>query len=622
MREDELKSSNAPTSKKISKSRRRLHEAEVLSTTPCTAPLRRPQQDSTNRRFSLRDSALDENQLPHLHSSSVNSSVEGAADEYNRISNKTGGFEGALPLQYDAIFPKDDNTAYFDATVKSSPELGKGGRYMNGGRDTATTRRRLFQRHRRTSDVDCNDATQKVGFFQRWIGSKNEQNTSFMSVGNMSRSTAKQQNATEIRPPKLRLSSREVTTVTVEDSSEKSATRSHRRIATPSRDTPFGSPRFILPDETPPGSVSSRNKAGRSKESTSDHTSAAVAAKRSLSGQLSEEHGFEMSISSAPPTYSTPRKQRTSIPVDLDEVDGESSSDGSTIEKLFLQGIEHQTGARKASLSPNRRRIFNLSTLSHQQSTKQPSSGNRSGRRPASLSPNRKRLPSLNTSNKEGTKQSVPVSRSAHTRLGMNINSDDEVSKFSADHLGAMESTTRSIRRQQSSESDLSTTGYAGFKKWILPTNRKNHHTAPAPVALEQEQNALVSQRRDQAINGSKIVIKSNYERSDELQSLSPDQRESIFANMELVEKESIAGEYERRSTLKSTNYTQSTTSSSKDAVRLPQCVVCNFYDRTHIAVPCMHFAYCRECSMRLAKLRKGCVLCNNQHVTFAAVSV
>jgi Zinc finger, C3HC4 type (RING finger) len=593
---EELDPSNAlNNSKKDSKSRRRLHEAEVLSTTPCTAPVRKPQQDSSNIRSSLRGLTLDDHNQQLPSQNSISSSVGGTIDEYNRISNKTGGFEGALPLQYDAIFPNDDNTVHFDSTVKSSPELGqKPDRQNMNGRDAAFTRRRLFQK-RRSPSMDDQAVSPKIGFFRRWTSSvtaNKDQNLSSSSFGTLPRGKEKHQtNPTEIRPPKLKLSSRGTTSVTIADSSDKSVSKSISNLATTSRTgLPMGSPRFMLPDETPPGSKSTSRK-----NRGSDNTSAAVVARHSQGSQISDDQGFELSISSAPPTYSTPRKQhqRSTVPVDLDEVDGHSSSEESSIQPkrvpekdLFIQKRQNHSATRPSSLSPMRKRI----------------------------------------SKPFNTKKTK--SQSAHSRLGVSFDSEDDISKFSAEHLGAIAFSESLRRRQSSSESDR-TKGYSGLKRWILPAKRTSRISTPDLVEGEttMQNEATPNTLNGPSLNSSQIKIERQYQAGlDEVQSLSPDQRESIFANMELVEKERSASEHKRRSksTVKSTSYTQSTTSSSKDApvVRLPMCVVCNFHDRTHIAVPCMHFAFCRECSMRLAKLGKGCVVCNNQQVTFAAVSV
>lgn len=597
MREELDPSKALNDSKKNSKSRRRLHEAEVLSTTPCTAPVRKPQQDSSNVRSSLRGLSLDDHNQQLPPQNSISSSVGGTIDEYNRISNKTGGFEGALPLQYDAIFPNEDNTVHFDSTVKSSPELGqKLDRQKLNGRDASLARRRLFLR-RRSSIMDDQAVSPKIGFFRRWtstVTASKDQNLSSSSFGTLPRGNEKQQkNPTEMRPPKLRLSSRGTTSITIADSSERSVSKSMSNIATPSRTSlPMGSPRFMLPDETPPGSKSTTRK----NQGSTDNTSAAVvAARHSQGSHISDDQGFELSISSAPPTYSTPRKQhqRNTAPVDLDEVDGQSSSDESSFQPKRV--------SEKESFIQKRQ--------------------NHSAPRPSSLSPMRKRVSKpFNTTKTK--------SRSAHSRLGVSFDSEDDISKFSADHLGAIAFSESLRHRQSSSESDR-TKGYSGLKRWILPAKRTGRITTPDLVKGQTtiQNEAIPKILNGPSLNSSQIKIERQYQAAlDEVQSLSPDQRESIFANMELVEKESSASEYKRRSknTVKSTSYTQSTTSSSKDApvVRLPLCAVCNFHDRTHIAVPCMHFAYCRECSMRLAKFGKGCVLCNNQQVTFAAVSV
>jgi hypothetical protein len=372
----------------------------------------------------------------------------------------------------------------------------------------------------------------------------------------------------------------------MENNSDKSVSK-HKSNVAASKAThaglPMGSPRFILPDESPPDKTgTSRMKKG------SDNTSAAVIARRSQSSQISDDQGFELSISSAPPAYSTPKKQqhqrRSTAPIDLDEVDGQSSS-------------EESSGHNKQAL------VTVLHTRDHQ---------NHSVTRPSSLSPIRQRKfqPSISPNQKKAAK-----SHSAHSRLGISFDSEDDISKFSADHLGALDPSEPLRHRRSPSERER-IKGYNGLKRWILPSKRASVISIQEPP----DGGHLPKTKNDPDKHDRQYQAAL-----DEVQSLSPDQRESIFANMELVEKES--SEYKRRrskGTVKSTSYTQSTTSSSKDApvMRLPLCVVCNFYDRSHIAVPCMHFAYCRECSMRLAKLGKGCVLCNNQQVTFAAVSV
>jgi hypothetical protein len=66
---------------------------------------------------------------------------------------------------------------------------------------------------------------------------------------------------------------------------------------------------------------------------------------------------------------------------------------------------------------------------------------------------------------------------------------------------------------------------------------------------------------------------------------------------------------------------TLSSTTTSKST--LPPCVVCQSSERTHIAMPCMHFSFCRSCASGVLQLKpNACPVCFAPNVTFAAVSV
>jgi Zinc finger, C3HC4 type (RING finger) len=600
MMEEELRPS-IHHAKKSARSRRRLHEAEVLSTTPCTAPRRSPQGQPLNVAQSPVRRRLEALQVSHRRDSRLHTSASGTSHEYNRISNKTGGFEGSLPLQYDVIF-SDDDTVHFNNTVKSSPEIGNAGRQLNGGRDTSTSRNRIFQLRRRLTFVDREHQPQHRGFFNRWasIGSaSNHSNVASSSIKTTSLHGDKQQSSAQPRPSKLTLSSRATTTFTVEDNSDKSLTKSQSQVVTPSRSRNASSPRFILPDETPPGSA----KNGRSKGSTADNTSAAVVARQSPCSSPSDDQGFELSIASAPPVCPSPHKKR-STPVDLDDIEAEASSDESAIHKIQLTDEGPRTHRQRAST------IFSATR---------------------SLSPSKRRPNEV---------QKSPSRRGARglvKSVGLTPDPDDDMSKFSAKPLHSMDDlklkATAPVRQHQPIPESERSKRYSSLKNWVVPIRRKDSHSSTAVSLLERDRFAAMKveskipflekqERLLEERNGQHRLGQQQKPKSDEVQSLSPDQRESIFANMELVEKHSSAETYQTAGKSRSANYTQSTNSSSKDAVKLPRCVVCNGRDRTHIAIPCMHFAYCRECAMRLAKTGRGCVLCSNQHVTFAAVSV
>jgi Zinc finger, C3HC4 type (RING finger) len=137
-----------------------------------------------------------------------------------------------------------------------------------------------------------------------------------------------------------------------------------------------------------------------------------------------------------------------------------------------------------------------------------------------------------------------------------------------------------------------------------------------------QEQMRLEKKRREY------LEMQRARER-DQPQNLSPEQRDSVFVSMELVDLDNAGKKREARRKKNHSNFTQSTISSrsvatvsSKNVMELPACMVCKTGERTHIATPCMHFAYCKECALRRAKQGKGCYVCLREGVTYSAVSV
>lgn len=59
---------------------------------------------------------------------------------------------------------------------------------------------------------------------------------------------------------------------------------------------------------------------------------------------------------------------------------------------------------------------------------------------------------------------------------------------------------------------------------------------------------------------------------------------------------------------------------SKKDLLNKRKCVICVKRNRTHLAVPCMHFSFCEACALDLSQNLKNvaCPICNEQGVTFA----
>jgi Zinc finger, C3HC4 type (RING finger) len=567
MKESEPPSNFPPAeANKSVRIRRRLHEAEVISTTPCTAPRRSPQAPQLPPNVSpMRQTS----QAPILRrDSGLHDSVNGTVQEYSRISNKTGGFEGSLPLQYDLVFA-DDDTVQFNNTVQSSPEMGKESK-NRGGRGGGTPRRnRLFQIQRRLTFVDReNPQHQRRGFFNRWtsIGSSTSKQTAAAKNPSSHPDKPQKQDAmTREASAQFKRTFRSTATFTAEDVSDRSLNRSQIAATPVRRMSSARSPRFMLPDETP-GSATSKS---RKSKGSIDNTSAALAGRHSHNSS-SDDQGFELSIASAPAAYLSPRRER-SIPVDLDEVDPESSShDDDDVQTTQTRRLRLFSTSRSFSSSPSKRPA---------NETKKP------------LTPR--------ATKKKGL---LPT-------FGLHSDSDSVVSSnFSVTPLQSMEDlkleTTAALRPRQVAAG----TNSNKLKNWVVvPMRRRGGPLSTTAVSLLEKERRQGKKREN-----------------DEVQSVSPDQRESIFANIELVEKDSSAGRLNQRANpARNTSLTHSTMSSSKDAVvKLPRCVVCNGRDRTHIAIPCMHFAYCRDCAMGLAKKGKGCVLCSIEHVTFAAVSV
>ena len=109
-------------------------------------------------------------------------------------------------------------------------------------------------------------------------------------------------------------------------------------------------------------------------------------------------------------------------------------------------------------------------------------------------------------------------------------------------------------------------------------------------------------------------------------------QRAAVFAGMELVEQDRIVTQQQEKKKQQLPQYqqpptdhhTQSTSCSTLTQGQTPQypaCVVCREGKRTHIATPCMHFAYCENCARSLRRQKRGCAVCALKDVKFAAVS-
>jgi Zinc finger, C3HC4 type (RING finger) len=219
---------------------------------------------------------------------------------------------------------------------------------------------------------------------------------------------------------------------------------------------------------------------------------------------------------------------------------------------------------------------------------------------------------------------------------------DDGVTEFSLAPLHAAQhvdiTTTASMVPSKATKSKSHRAKHGkGYKWWTFPRIRRDRSSVTAVALLERERLAAKEAETKKRFLEQQELTRIEQKRRDYLENerarerdqprnLSPEQRESIFVSMELVEHDSkIQSSHDSRKK-DGTTFTQSTaptTSTSKTSgVTLPACVVCREENRTHIATPCMHFSYCERCARRLSLSGRICYVCSRSDVTFSKVSV
>jgi Zinc finger, C3HC4 type (RING finger) len=219
---------------------------------------------------------------------------------------------------------------------------------------------------------------------------------------------------------------------------------------------------------------------------------------------------------------------------------------------------------------------------------------------------------------------------------------DDGVTEFSLAPLHAaqhvdIETTASMVPSSKAAKGKSHRAKREGYKWWTFPRIRRERSSVTAVALLERERLAAKEAETKKRFLEQQELIRIEQKRRDYLKlqrarerdqprNLSPEQRESIFVSMELVEQDSkIQGSKDSRKK-DGTTFTQSTaptTSTSKTCgVTLPACVVCREENRTHIATPCMHFSYCERCARRLSMSGRICFVCSRPDVTFSKVSV
>jgi hypothetical protein len=135
--------------------------------------------------------------------------------------------------------------------------------------------------------------------------------------------------------------------------------------------------------------------------------------------------------------------------------------------------------------------------------------------------------------------------------------------------------------------------------------------------AMEKKEKDRIERKRQEYLQRERSRESASTSRpSSSPIDLSAQQRESIFYSLEHSDDDGSP---------QKTAMTRSTMSASLEPTitrNMPPCAACGLAERTHIAVPCMHFALCRECAFRRARKQEGCFVCHKIDVTYATVSM
>lgn len=587
----------------------------------------------------------------HVDQRELRLSTSGIKD-YTLISSRTGGFVGEPPLQDGVGY--DDETVHADNTVHSSPaELNN--RVGVWGRKHKMTKN-LFEPRRRS---DRKNPSKRGGFFKRWTSGvirptvtsasstvspigvpvrverpQSFSNKTAASAGGYSsdRSTGQRLRGSHSfsTPTRSNNSPRFILPDDTPPGSKstrlkkpRGSTVDHTSAAVVHLKAVSTSPRFILPDHTPPGSKSVRHE--KTRGSTVDHTSAAVVHHSHISSNSSDEQGFEVSIASPLPCSSSSAQQRAttmtlcSAPIDLDagdEGDYDDSTVGSWISKLkftdqdlmddpVASGVLRLTadGLKRHESRTGELKLASPSLQQYRSEVKKP-------------------LPNRRSANK--------IARSIGSLLKKKKGVEADVTDFSVAPLNAMDNlnleTTASALKRSKTESDFdrncNTVGGMVMKNWGFALRRKEACSATAVALLERERLAVEETQSKKLFSEEQEMLRIDQMRReylelerarerDQPQNISPEQRESIFISLELVEKDNTAGKGHATRTRSGADYTQSTVS-SRSVATPPVCVLCKRRERTHTATPGMHVAYCEDCAKRLSNLDEGCAFCSS----------
>lgn len=590
-----------------------------------------------------------------------NTSSSYTENSRTRISSKTGGFEGSAPTPYDAYFYEDeDETVRADNTIRSSPEGPNcsGYRYSMKTAKKPMLRRGLPGAGRVTSNATEQQQHARAGFFRRWTSSSHSNTKDSNNVKNIPDFLVRAKKTVSLSTKSL--ATHEKSNASFHQCCSHSGSTPIRKNGSITKNNISTTPRFILPDELPPGSAikQSRRHELKPKGSSLDDTSAAVVhcpCSCDSSSDEQQQQGVEVTISSAPSAAAVPRSCRSlphqQIPATtsyrIHVHDSDESTVGSWSSKLpitdddlmddtTISGVLRLT---EDGLKTHERRTLEKSIPGVATNQLRTESSPDAAKTPVgkSLGYGKDRRP---TNSKKNNK--VGGVRSMSTLLKMKGIVEDDVADFSLAPLNEMEdlietpaSKSPITRAPSDSEGRHGCVNASGLSnKWNFSLRRKEKCVPlTAAALLERERLAAMESQTKKVIMEQHEKLRLEKKRQaylevqrarerDQPQTLSAEQRKSIFVSMELVEAKDKAGNgHVSRSKKNGASQTHSTLSSSS-TVALPACVVCKQGMRTHIATPCMHFAYCKECASRLARQGKGCYVCSRPDVSFASVSV
>ena len=169
----------------------------------------------------------------------------------------------------------------------------------------------------------------------------------------------------------------------------------------------------------------------------------------------------------------------------------------------------------------------------------------------------------------------------------------------------------------------------------FLEEERAKQYKAQIGKSMDDDvQRELIARRRQEAIEQQRRVnVQKEKPPKPELNPASPDnvsrssdmnRKKQGPDSKQNAEKRSIisrsAKSREDNQSI-SVSSKQSVDSSMKSGMLLSPCVLCNDAERSHIAMPCMHFYFCANCVERLYEAESPvCPVCSTANVAFARV--